>query len=75
MGDKFPLISGAGVTAENVREQAQFVDGFIVGSYFKPHGNTELKVDRNLVRSFMDVVRQVREVWKLMINVFSVPDF
>ena len=62
MGDKFPLISGAGVTAQNVREQAQYADGFIVGSYFKPYGNTELKVDRNLVRSFMDVVREIRKV-------------
>ena len=61
MGPSFSLISGAGVTAENLREQAQYADGFIVGSYFKPNGNTQLKVDRTLVRKFMDVISDIRK--------------
>lgn len=59
MGD-FPLISGAGVTAGNVYEQLQVADGIIVGSYFKPEGNTQLKVDRTLVKKLMDAVRDFR---------------
>ncbi len=61
MGDDFPLISGAGVTAENIGEQVKYADGFIVGSYFKPEGNTQLKVDRTLVRKFMDAVIEIRK--------------
>lgn len=55
-----PLIVGAGVTAENVRDQLTIADGAIVGSYFKPDGNTELPVKRELVRNFMDIVRDIR---------------
>ncbi len=59
MGD-FPLIVGAGVTAENVARQLEYADGAIVGSYFKPDGNTELPVDRTRVKDLMDVVKQLR---------------
>ncbi len=52
LGD-FPLIIGAGVTLSNVREQLKIADGAIVGSYFKPNGNTELPIDRKKVRDLM----------------------
>ena len=56
----FPLIVGAGVTAQNAYEQLRVADGAIVGSYFKPDGDTQEPVDRKRVRDFMDVVRQAR---------------
>ncbi len=56
----FPLVVGAGVTAENVAAQLAVADGAIVGSYFKPNGNTELSVDRSRVRDLMDIVRDLR---------------
>lgn len=31
----FPLIIGAGVTDQNIREQLQYADGAIIGSFFK----------------------------------------
>jgi len=48
----FPLIIGAGLTADNIN-QMEWVDGAIVGSYFKPGGATTAKVDRELVKKFM----------------------
>jgi len=60
MGD-FPLISGAGVTPQNVYDQLQVVDGIIVGSYFKAEERTENVVERQRVKSLMNIVRQVRE--------------
>lgn len=59
--DTFPLLVGAGVTAENVTDQFLVADGAIVGSYFKPDKDTELPVDRKRVREFMDVVRYIRK--------------
>ncbi len=53
--ERFPLIVGAGVTAENVREQLAVCDGAIVGSYFK-NGSTQAPVDRQRVRDLMSVV-------------------
>lgn len=55
LGD-FPLIIGAGLTADNI-EQMQYADGAIVGSYFKPSGVTTAKVDRLLVKEFMSKVK------------------
>jgi len=58
---KFPLIVGAGVTAENVYNQLMVADGAIVGSYFKPDGDTQLPVDRSRVKKLMVVVKQLRK--------------
>ena len=52
----FPLISGAGVTLENVQAQMGVADGVIVGSYFK-NGDTRKPVVRGNVRRLMDAVR------------------
>lgn len=51
IGD-FPLIIGAGVTSDNIN-QLEIANGAIIGSYFK-NGNTTSKVDRKLVRDFMN---------------------
>ena len=56
----FPLIVGAGVNLENVQEQLQICGGAIVGSYFKPNGNTHLPVDRKRVKDLMSIVRQLK---------------
>jgi len=40
-----PLIIGAGLTKDNVKEQMFHADGAIVGSAFKPNGNTSKMVD------------------------------
>lgn len=50
------LIVGAGITEDSVEEQLKHADGAIVGSAFKPHGNTSRKVERELVRKIMDKV-------------------
>lgn len=54
---KFPLVVGAGVNLENVQEQLKVSDGAIVGSYFKPGGNTFLPVDRKKVREMVGIVK------------------
>jgi len=56
----FPLIVGAGVNLDNAYEQLTITDGAIVGSYFKPEGNTHLPVDRKRVRDLMEIVRKLR---------------
>ena len=58
---EFPLIVGAGVNLQNVYEQLQICDGAIVGSYFKPQGNTHLPIDRQLVRNLIDIVKNQKE--------------
>lgn len=56
LGD-FPLIVGAGMTAETAKEQLAFADGGIVGSYFKEFGEAEYPVDEERVKLFMQTVR------------------
>ncbi len=56
--DTYPLIVGAGVTAENVRQQLAICDGAIVGSYFK-EGDTQAPVVRGRVRELMKIVNQI----------------
>ena len=52
-------IVGAGLTAQNVKEQLEFADGAIVGSAFKPNGRTRQMVDSDLVREFMNAVKEI----------------
>lgn len=56
LGESYPLIVGAGLTPKNVKEQLHYAQGAIVGSTFKPDGDTQRMVDRILVRQFMNVV-------------------
>jgi uncharacterized protein len=58
LGD-FPLVVGAGVDLQNAYEQMQVCDGAIIGSYFKPNGNTHLPIDRAKIRSLVDAVRKI----------------
>ena len=55
LGD-YPLISGAGINKENIKEQLSVVDGVIVGSYFKDY-NTFRKVDRMRVRELIQKIK------------------
>lgn len=52
LGD-FPLIVGAGMTAETAQEQLAYSDGAIVGSYFKEYGEAEYPVDEERVKEFV----------------------
>ncbi len=42
---EFPLIVGAGVNLDNVYEQLRITDGAIIGSYFKPNGDTHFRIE------------------------------
>lgn len=53
LGD-FPLIVGAGMTAETAHEQLAMSDGAIVGSYFKQYGSAEYLVEEERVQYFME---------------------
>lgn len=57
---EFPLIEGAGSNAQTVYEHLSVADGVIVGSYFKIGGNTQLPVERKLVRTYMKEANRVR---------------
>ncbi len=61
LGD-FTLIVGAGVNRLNAYEQLKIADGAIIGSDFKPRGDTHMRVDRIKVRDLMDIVREVRKL-------------
>jgi len=58
---EFPLIVGAGLNPSNVYSQLQIADGAIVGSSFKPNKNTNLPVDKYLVRELMNIVKEARK--------------
>ena len=49
----FPLIVGAGMTAETSAEQLAAADGGIVGSYFKYNGDAHGRMDKDRVEAFM----------------------
>ncbi len=55
-----PIIIGAGLTPENVREQLIHADGAIVGSTFKKFGKTTNPINRELVKDFMSEVNKIR---------------
>lgn len=57
----FPLIIGAGITAENCAEQMKIGDGAIVGSYFKDTYKDSGDVDASHVRKLIEAVNKVRE--------------
>ena len=54
----FPLIVGAGMTAETACQQLAFSDGAIVGSYFKEEGQTEYPMDAKRVAEFIRNARR-----------------
>ena len=63
LGD-FPLIVGAGLTAESAAEQLAIADGGIVGSCLKYDGKAENDVSEHETRRFMQAVRALREEQK-----------
>jgi membrane complex biogenesis BtpA family protein len=61
VGDRVPVLLNTGAKVSNIREFLGVADGVIVGSSLKVDGYTWNAVDEDRVRSFMDVVRQVRQ--------------
>ncbi|RLE58009.1 MAG: hypothetical protein DRJ40_02050 [Thermoprotei archaeon] len=55
-----PVIVGSGMRIDNVARFFRYVDGFIVGTYFKVDGVTTNPVDVERVRKFMNVIRDLR---------------
>lgn len=60
VGDDFPLLIGAGMTAGNCREQLLRADGAIVGSFFKDTYRDDGRVDGRHVAELMAIVESVR---------------
>lgn len=60
LGPQFPLVVGAGVTADNCHEQLLHADAAIVGSSLKDTGEASGDISPTAVAQFMDAVRQVR---------------
>lgn len=50
---EFPLVVGAGMTADTVKEQLAYADGGIVGSYFKYNGDAYGYMDEDRVKQLM----------------------
>ncbi len=60
VGDEFPLLIGAGMTAANCREQLLLADGAIVGSFFKDTYRDRGRIDAGHVAELMAVVEALR---------------
>jgi predicted TIM-barrel enzyme len=60
VGGDFPLLIGAGLTADNCREQLAVADGAIVGSYFKDTHRDDGTVEPAHVAEVMAIVDEVR---------------
>lgn len=59
-GDEFPLLIGAGLTADNAREQLLEAEGAIVGSYFKDSYVDTGIIDGSHVFDLMKAVKSLR---------------
>lgn len=59
IGD-FPLVIGAGITAENCIEQLKVGDAAIVGSYFKDTYKDTGDVDGSHVKKLLDTLKEIR---------------
>ncbi len=58
---RFPLIVGAGVTADNVCEKLKIADGVIIGSWLKEFHRVYGDVSEEYVRDFMRCVEDFRK--------------
>jgi len=56
-----PLVSGSGVTLENLPKMLPWLNVIVVGTYFKEHGQVERPVDRGRVAAFMDAVPKLSQ--------------
>ncbi len=54
----FPLASGSGVTADNVRGLLSHLDVLIIGTWFKQHGDVKKPVDPKRVAAMVDLCRK-----------------
>ncbi len=59
LGD-FPLIVAAGVTANNIKDSFEIVDGAIIGSYFKDNFKDEGDVCEEHVKEIVNIVNEIR---------------
>ncbi|MFC1466434.1 MAG: BtpA/SgcQ family protein [Candidatus Brachytrichaceae bacterium NZ_4S206] len=59
-GGQVPVLLNTGARVENIRQFLRVADGVIVGSSLKVDGYTWNPVDAARVRSFMEVVRDIR---------------
>ncbi|MFH1649316.1 MAG: BtpA/SgcQ family protein [Candidatus Woesearchaeota archaeon] len=55
--DDFPLIVGSGVSVESINLVAPYVNGFIIGSAFKPGGETRATVESDLIEAVIASLR------------------
>ena len=55
-----PVFCNTGCRHENVREKMKFCDGVCMGTAFKKDGVFNGRVDEERVRSFMEIVRDIR---------------
>jgi uncharacterized protein len=62
--DDFPLIIGAGLTTEDLKEKMALANGAIVGSYFKHNHQDNGNVCTDHVRSFMTIIQALRDELK-----------
>ncbi|WP_221887507.1 BtpA/SgcQ family protein [Psychrobacillus soli] len=60
MGNDFPLVVGAGITADNFKEQLEVADAAIVGSYLKDTFKDDGNVSVENVQHFMEKVKNIR---------------
>lgn len=58
---KVPVFCNTGCRHENVREKLQICDAVCIGTAFKKDEIFNARVDEERVRSFMEIVKQVRE--------------
>ena len=56
-----PVILGSGARPENIGLYWRLVDAFIVGTYFKHHGNVFEPVDIDRVKKFMEKIKWFRK--------------
>lgn len=59
--NEFPLIVGAGVTADNVCDKLRFADGIIIGSWLKKGHMDFGDVSEKYVKEFMNIVIEYRK--------------
>lgn len=57
----YPLFVGAGMTPENAAIQMEYVDGAIVGSYFKDNYKDVGNICKEHIVEFMSVMEQIRK--------------
>ena len=60
IGNDFPLIVGAGLTAENCSSQLAIADGAVIGSYLKDNYKDTGDVSVNHVKHFMNSINELR---------------